>query len=84
MKDIHIREHRLKSGKKSYEYRFEAAAVDGKRKWITKSGFATKAEARRAGLLAQQQYENGILFNYTFCEGKQSIHNYLTSPFIIS
>ena len=58
MKDIHIREHRLKSGKKSYEYRFEAAAVDGKRKWITKSGFATKAEARRAGLLAQQQYEN--------------------------
>lgn len=58
MKDIHIREHRLKSGKKTYEYRFEAASVDGKRKWITKSGFTTKAEARRAGLLAQQQYEN--------------------------
>ena len=58
MKDIHIREHRLKSGKKTYEYRFEAASVDGKRKWITKSGFTTKAEARRAGSLAQQQYEN--------------------------
>ena len=58
MKDIHIREHRLQSGKKTYEYRFEAASVDGKRKWITKSGFTTKAEARRAGSLAQQQYEN--------------------------
>ena len=58
MKDIHIREHTLKSGKKSYEYRFEAASVDGKRKWITKSGFKNKTEARKAGLLAQQQYEN--------------------------
>ena len=58
MKDIHIREHTLKSGKKSYEYRFEAASVDGKRKWITKSGFRNKTEARKAGLLAQQQYEN--------------------------
>lgn len=58
MKDMHIREHLLKNGKKSYEYRFEGASIDGKRKWITKSGFPTKAEARRAGLLAQQQYEN--------------------------
>lgn len=58
MKDIHIREHKLKSGKKSYEYRFETASVDGKRKWHSKSGFSTKTEAKRAGLLAQQQYEN--------------------------
>ena len=58
MKDIHIREHILKSGKKSYEYRFEASSIDGKRQWITKRGFKTKTEAKRAGLQAQQQYEN--------------------------
>ena len=58
MKDIHIREHILKSGKKSYEYRFEASSVDGKRQWITKRGFKTKTEAKRSGLQAQQQYEN--------------------------
>lgn len=58
MRDVHIREHRLKSGQKSYEYRFEAAIIDGKRKWITKSGFKTKTEARRAGLTALQQYES--------------------------
>ncbi len=57
MKEIHIREHTLKSGKKSYEYRFECSSVDGQRKWATKSGFKTKSEAKKAGLLAQQQYE---------------------------
>lgn len=57
MKDIHIREHVLKSGKKSYEYRFEGSSVNGQRKWITKGGFKTKTEARKAGLYAQQQYE---------------------------
>ena len=31
---------------KVYEYRFETASVDGTRKWITKSGFRTKQEAR--------------------------------------
>lgn len=56
MKDIHIMERKLKSGKKSYGYRFECSSVDGKRRWATKFGFSTKSEARRAGLLAQQQY----------------------------
>ena len=30
---------------KVYEYRFEIATIDGTRKWITKSGYPTKAEA---------------------------------------
>ena len=30
---------------KVYQYQFEAASVDGKRKQITKSGFKTKKEA---------------------------------------
>lgn len=27
---------------KVYEYRFEIATIEGTRKWITRSGFATK------------------------------------------
>lgn len=27
---------------KAYQYRFETARVNGKRKWISKSGFKTK------------------------------------------
>jgi len=32
-----------------YQYSFEIAKVDGKRRQITKSGFATKKEAQKAG-----------------------------------
>ena len=35
-----------------YEYRVEIAQIDGKRKWISKSGFRTKPEAQEAGILA--------------------------------
>ena len=41
-----------------FEYRFEIARVDGKRKWKTKSGFKTVTEARKAGKAAMMQYEN--------------------------
>lgn len=41
-----------------YEYRFEIASVNGKRKWKTKSGFKTVTEARVAGKEAMKQYEN--------------------------
>lgn len=41
-----------------YEYRFEIASIDGKRKWKTKSGFKTVTDARQAGKLALRQYEN--------------------------
>ena len=46
-----------KNGTFSYQYRFEIASVDGKRKWKTKSGFTTKREAKEAAKLAQQTYE---------------------------
>ena len=46
-----------KNGTFSYQYRFEIASVDGKRKWKTKSGFTTKKEAKEAAKLAQQAYE---------------------------
>lgn len=46
------------NGKCVYEYRFEIAAVNGKRKWKSKSGFTTKREAKEAGKIAQQAYES--------------------------
>ena len=41
----------------SWQYRFYTAKVDGKRKSIAKSGFKTKAEAEKAGMLAMSEYE---------------------------
>lgn len=57
MRDIVIDKRMNKNGTFSYQYRFEIAPVDGKRKWKTKSGFATKKEAKEAAKLAQQAYE---------------------------
>ena len=57
MSEVIIKPRTLKSGKVVYEYAFEIASVDGKRKRKTKSGFKTKKEAREAGKLAQQAYE---------------------------
>lgn len=58
MGEIIIKPRVLKSGKTVYEYAFEIASVDGKRKRKTKSGFKTKKEAREAGKIAQQIYES--------------------------
>lgn len=58
MGELFIKPRTLKSGKTVYEYAFEIASVDGKRKRKTKSGFATKREAREAGKIAQQAYEH--------------------------
>ena len=44
-----------------WEYRFEIAKVDGKRKRISKSGFKTKKECESAALKAQNYYKNGGL-----------------------
>ena len=45
---------------KVYEYRFEIATVEGTRKWITKSGYPTKAEAFKEGAKAYNNfYYNG-------------------------
>lgn len=49
--------------KANWEYRFEAAKIDGKRKHISKSGFRTKKEALEAGTKALAEYNNsGIHF----------------------
>ncbi len=44
---------------KVYQYRFEAARVNVKRKQITKSGFKTKNAAFIAGQKAYEDYQNG-------------------------
>lgn len=41
---------------KTWEYRFEAASIDGKRKQKSKGGFRTKAEAIKAGTAALTEY----------------------------
>lgn len=58
MTELKIRPRERSNGKIVYEYRFEVASVDGKRKWVTKGGFHTKGEAKQAGREAQNQYEN--------------------------
>lgn len=61
MSQINVR----KRGKK-WQYQFEAAKIDGKRKQITKSGFNTKKEALEAGVKALSEYNNsGLHFEPT-------------------
>lgn len=45
----------------NWEYRFEGAKVDGKRKHISKAGFRTKKEAEIAGTKAMAEYNNAGL-----------------------
>lgn len=48
---------------KYWQYRFDVAKVDGKRKQISKSGFKTKKEALAAGVKALSEYNSsGSLF----------------------
>lgn len=50
----------------NWEYRFEAAKIDGKRKHISKAGFKTKKEAEIAGTKALAEYNNaGLKFEPT-------------------
>ncbi len=42
----------------AYQYKFEIASIDGKRKFKNKSGFATKSEAKQAGIIAYNEYLN--------------------------
>ena len=41
-----------------YQYKFEIVRIGGKRKFINKSGFRTKAEAEHAGNMAYTEYKN--------------------------
>ncbi|MBD5086440.1 MAG: site-specific integrase [Clostridiales bacterium] len=58
MSEIRVEKRVRSNGSASYQYRFEIASIDGQRKWVSKSGFKTKAEAKQAGKEAQNQYEN--------------------------
>lgn len=54
MAEVNVRKR--SNGK--WEYRFELAAVNGKRQQKSKSGFSTKAEALKAGREALSNYES--------------------------
>ncbi len=41
-----------------YQYKFEIASIDRKRKFKNKLGFATKSEAKQAGIIAYNEYLN--------------------------
>jgi integrase len=57
-----------------WQYRFETASVDGKRKQKSKGGFRTKAEALAAGTKALAEYNAGGL---TFEPTEMSVADYL-------
>ena len=52
-----------KEKKPNYEYRFEMAKVNGKRKHASKSGFRTEKEAYEAGTKALAEYLNAGTFH---------------------
>ena len=65
---------RIRKRGKSYEYCFDIGKVNNKRKWITKSGFKTKAEAQEAGTIAYEEYiRTGVVIK----ESQMSYHDYL-------
>ena len=64
----------VKKRGKVYQYQFEIARVKGKRKFLNKSGFKTKAEAIEAGNLAYTEYLNA---GVPFKECKISYSDYL-------
>ena len=67
-------ELRTKKRGKSWEYSFECARVDGKRKSISKGGFRTKADAVAAGTKAKAEYDNaGVVFR----PSEMSLSDYL-------
>lgn len=57
MKDVHVYEYMTDSGKR-FRYRFEIANIKGERRWCSKRGFETKAEALKHGREAQRNYES--------------------------
>lgn len=64
--NVRDRNKNVPDKKPNWEYRFEAAKVDGKRKHISKSGFRTKKEALEAGIKALAEYNNaGLHFEPT-------------------
>lgn len=59
---------------KVYQYQFEIGTINGKRKFINKSGFKTQNEAYAAGQLAYEKYING---GVTFKQSQMLYSDYL-------
>ena len=59
---------------KTYQYYFEAAPINGKRKQICKSGFRTKVEAQEEGNIAYNEY---LTTGLNFKESNISYSDYL-------
>lgn len=57
-----------------YQYKFEIASINGKRKFKNKSGFKTKAEAEKAGIIAYNEYMNS---GHYFTPSTMSYSDYL-------
>lgn len=57
-----------------YQYQFDVAPIDGKRKRVTKSGFKTKAEAEKAGIIAYNEYTQT---GHNFVPSTMSYSDYL-------
>ena len=56
IEEIKVRERKSVKHGKTYEYRFEVAPIDGKRKWCSKGGFLSDQEAQEAGIEAWKKY----------------------------
>ena len=41
---------------KVFQYKFEIVPINGKRKFINRSGFKTRSEAEKAGIKAYKKY----------------------------
>ena len=65
---------------KVYQYQFEIAKVDGKRKYISKSGFKTKNEALMAGMKVYDEYINGGNTK----DSQMSYADYFITPFLLN
>lgn len=74
MAQVNVRNRKKADGSNNWEYRFEAASIDGKRKQISKSGFKTKKEALDAGTKALAEYNNA---GQHFSPGEISFSDYL-------
>lgn len=61
-----------------WEYRFEGARIDGKRKQYSKGGFRTKKDALEAGTVALAAYQTG---ETVFRPSEKSLHDYLMEWF---
>lgn len=54
--EVRIRERKSAKHGATYEYRFEIAAIESKRKWCSKGGFLTEEDAQNAGQEAWKRY----------------------------